>query len=147
MYGTVVIGVLFAAEDARHEGYPETIAAAAIILVLYWGLSFYTHTLGERLRTREPLNGTVFWHGLVYELPIIEGGFVPVLALLIAWAAGAAVTSAVSAAAWTAAISIVVLEIVAAWRARLRPRFAVLLQAGAGVLLGFAIIALKLVLH
>jgi hypothetical protein len=146
VYGTVMIGVLFAAEDARHEGYPETIGAAAVILVLYWLMTFYTHTLGARLQSREPLNLPLFWHSCLHELPIIEGAFVPVLVLLVAWAAGAPVTSGVTAAVWTTAASIVALEVAAGWRAQLRPR-SLWLQAGAGVVMGAAVIALKLVLH
>jgi hypothetical protein len=146
VYGTIMIGLLLAAEDARRDGYPETIGAAAIVLALYWLMSFYTHTLGARLKTAEPLNRTLFWRSCVHELPIIEGAFVPVLALLVAWIAGASVTSGVTAAMWTAAISIVVLEFAAGWRAQL-PLRGLWLQAGAGAVMGFAIIALKLVLH
>ncbi len=146
VYGTVLVGVLLAAEDSRHEGYPETIAAAAIMLALYWAMSFYTHTLGERLLTNEPLNATLVWRTCAHELPIIEGALIPVLALLVAWAWGAPVTTAVTVALWVAAATIVALELVAARRARLRVQ-GLWLQAGAGAVIGLAIIALKLVLH
>ncbi len=146
VYGTVMVGVLFAAEDARHEGYPETIAAAALVLVLYWLTNLYAHTLGARLRTREPLDLTLMWRSCLYELPVIEGACVPVLVLLVAWAAGASITTGVTAAVWATAISIVALELAAGWRARLRPR-SLWIQACAGVVMGAVIIALKLVLH
>ncbi len=141
-----MIGVLLAAEDPRSEGYPETIVGATIVLVLYWLTSFYTHTLGARLQTREPLTKTLFWHGCLHELPIIEGAVVPVLVLLIAWVAGAAVTTGITAALWTVALGIVTLEVAAGWRARLRPQ-GLCFQAAAGAVMGLAIIALKLVLH
>jgi hypothetical protein len=141
-----MIGVLLAAEDARHEGYLQTVEAAAIILVLYWIAHFYTHTLAIRLTKREELNASLFWSSCMHELPVIEGAIIPVLALLVAWAAGATVTAGVTAALWTAAVSIVALEIAAGWRARLQPR-RLWLQAGAGVLMGAVVIALKLVLH
>ncbi len=51
VHGAVMIGVLFAAEDARHEGYPATIEAAAVVLALYWLMNLYTHTLGVHLRS------------------------------------------------------------------------------------------------
>lgn len=146
VYGAVMIGVLFAAEDSRREGYPETVGAAVIVLALYWLTSLYTHTLGMRLRTGEPLSAAIFWRGCVHELPLIEGGLVPLLVLLAAWAAGASVTSGATAAVWTAAATIVVLELTTAWRSRLNMR-RLWIQAGAGALMGFAIIALKLVLH
>jgi hypothetical protein len=56
VHGTVMVGVLLAAEDSHREGYPETIGAAAVVLALYWLMSLYTHTLGIRLRTRGRLS-------------------------------------------------------------------------------------------
>lgn len=146
VYGTVMIGVLLAAEDGAHESYPEAIGAAVLVLALYWLTNLYTDTLGGRLRTGEPLNKTLFLRSCIHELPIIEGALLPVLVLLVAWAAGASVTSAVTAALWTTAISIIVLEVAAGWRARLRPH-ELWLQTGLGGILGLAIIMLKVVLH
>ncbi len=146
VYGTLMIGVLLAAEDADRVGYPDTIGAAAIVLALYWLANLYTHTLGLRLKTREPLNVRLILRSCVHELPIIEGALIPVLALLVAWAAGATVASAVTAALWAAAVSIVLLEIAAGWLARLRPHD-LWLQAGIGAVMGLAVIGLKLLLH
>jgi hypothetical protein len=146
VYGTVLIGVLFAAEDARRVGYPETIAAAAVVLGLYWLTGFYAHNLGVRLQAREPVNRRLFWRSCVHELTIIEGGCIPVLAVLVAWSAGASVSGGVRAAVWTAAVAILALEVVAGWRARLGPKRR-LLQVGVGVVMGLAIIAVQLMLH
>ena len=146
VYGTVLVGVLFAAEDARRVGYAETLAAAVLTLALYWLAGFYAHELGLRLLRSEQVNLTLIWRSCVHELPLIEGGLIPVLALLVAWAAGATVTGGVTTAVWATAATIVALEVVAAWRARLRPK-RLLLQTGSGVAMGFAIVALKLMLH
>lgn len=77
---------------------------------------------------------------------MVEGAFVPVLALLIAWMAGATVSSGVTVALWATVVSLVTLEVAAAWRARMRPQEA-WLQAALGAVMGLAIIALKLILH
>ncbi len=146
VYGTMMVGILLAAEDGHRESYPETIGAASVVLVLYWLMSLYTHALGIRLRSRGRFSITLFWLSCRYELAIIEGAFIPVLALLVAWAAGATVASGVTAALWTTVVSIVILEVAAAWRARLRLRD-VWLQAAFGAVIGLAIIALKLILH
>jgi hypothetical protein len=146
VYGTVMVGVLLAAEDTSHEGYPETIGAAAIILVLYWFMNLYAHALGIRLRTRGRLTPTLFWHSCAHELAIVEGAMVPVLVLLVAWAAGATVTTGVTVALWATAVCIVALEVAAAWRRELR-RMDVWIQGGADAVMGLAIIVLKLVLH
>lgn len=146
VYGAVMIGVLLAAEDAGHVGYPATIEAAAIVLLLYWLTNLYAHALGFRLRRREPLNLRLLWRSCLYELPIVEGALVPVLVLLLTWAAGLTVTSGVTAALWTAAATIVVLEVAAGWRSRQGPRD-ILLQIGAGAFMGLALVGLKLLLH
>jgi hypothetical protein len=146
VHGTVVIGLLFAAEDARRVGYPETIGAAMLVLALFWLVEIYAYDLGDRLQRREPVNLRHVWRSCVHELTVVEGGFIPVLALLLAWAAGADVTDGVTAAVWTTAVTLIALEVAAGWRARDRPqRF--WLQVCAGVAMGLAIVALKLMLH
>jgi hypothetical protein len=146
VYGTVMIGVLFAAEDAPAVGYTDTVGAALVVLALYWLTSLYTYTLGTRLRTGEPLTAKVFWRSCLHELPILEGALLPLVLLLVSWAAGASVSTGVTIATWTAAITILVLEFVAGWRSRVAlQRF--WLQAALGTVIGFAIIALKLLLH
>jgi prepilin signal peptidase PulO-like enzyme (type II secretory pathway) len=146
VYGTIMIGVLFAAEDAESIGYTDAVAAAVIVLVLYWLTNLYTYTLGTRLRTGEPLSAAVFWRSLVHELPIVEGALVPLLVLLGAWAAGASVATGVGIATWATAVSIVVLEFAAGWRSGLG-RGRLLLQAVIGAAIGFALVGLRLLLH
>jgi hypothetical protein len=146
VYGTVMIGVLFAAEDAEAVGYTDTIGAALLVLALYWLTALYTYTLGMRLQTGEPLGPSVFWRSCVHELPILEGALLPLMVVLVAWAAGASTATGVTIATWTAAVTILVLEFVAGWRSRLdlERRW---LQGALGALIGAAIIALKLLLH
>lgn len=146
VYGTIMIGVLFAAEDAESVGYTDAVAAAVIVLVLYWLTNLYTYSLGTRLRTGEPLSADVFWRSLVHELPIVEGALVPLLVLVGAWAAGASVATGVSIATWATAVSIVVLEFAAGWRSGLG-RNRLLLQAGVGAAIGFALVGLRVLLH
>lgn len=146
VYGAVMIGVLLAAEDPGKETYAETIGATAIVAVLYWLTSLYTHILGVRLRTQEPLRGGLIRRSVVHEFPIIEGAVVPVVVLVFAWATGSSLSSGVRAAVFATAISIVVLEIAAGWRAQ--PRGPSLwLRAAAGALAGLAVVAVKVVLH
>jgi MFS family permease len=145
VYGALMIGVLLAAEDARHEGYGATIEAAALVLALYWLTRIYADTLGSRLGRRRRLDAALLWRSCVHELPILEGALIPTVALLVAWAAGFAVTSGVTAALWATVASIVVLELAAGWRSR--GRRGIWLEAVASATLGLALIALKLVLH
>ena len=132
-----MVGVLFAAEDAPRVGYLETVEAAALVLVLYWLTGFYANELAIRVQTREHVN---------LKLSVIEGGLVPILALLVAWASGAGVRAGVTAAVWTTAATLIALEVAAGWRAR--PGFKpLLLQASVGAAMGLAIVVLKLMLH
>ena len=146
VYGTVMIGVLLAAEDARRETYSEAIGAAALVLVIYWLTSFYADILGFRLQTHERLSVPLLWRAFVHEFPVIEGAVVPLLALLIAWAAGATVIGGVTVGLWTTVVSLVTLEVAAGWQAGVRSA-SLWLQAGAGAALGVAIVGLKLVLY
>ncbi len=146
VYGAVMIGVLLAAEDARQETYAETIAATAIVVALYWMTSLYTHILGIRLRTNEPLNGSLIRRSMVHEFPVIEGAVSPVVVLVLAWATGASVTRGVRVAVFATAISIVVLEVAAGWRAKPRGQ-TIWLRATMGAIAGLGIVGLKVVLH
>ncbi len=145
VHGALLAGVMLAAEDAGHEHYPETIAAAATVIVLYWLAGVYSATVATRLRERDAFTAAILWHSCAHELPVIEGGLVPILVLLIAAAAGANVTVGVAAAVWAAALAVLGLELATDWRARGSGRF--WLRAGAGVALSLAIVAVKLLLH
>ena len=141
-----MVGVLLAAEDANRETYGETIGAVAIVLVLYSLTGLYTHILGVRLRTQQPLARALIKQSLVHELPLIEGGVTPVVVLVVAWASGASVNGGVTAAVVATAISIVALEIAAGWRTRPRGP-SIWLRVVAGALGGLAVLGVKVVLH
>lgn len=146
VYGTITVGALLAAEAAGHETYARTVAATAIALTLYWLAHAYAETVGQRLERHERLTARTFFDTAVHELAIVRGAAAPVLALLVAWLAGAQLQTAQTAALWTCAASIVVFEVAAGARARLR-RVELLGQALMGATIGLGIIALKIVLH
>lgn len=146
VYGVLLIGVLLATEDTHHETYGETIAAMSIVIVLYWLSRLYTHLLGVRLRTKELLGRTLIWRSAVHELPVIEGAVTQMIVLLVAWATGVSLTGGVNATIAATVISMVVLEIAAGWRAEPRPA-AIWLRVALGVLMGLAVVAVKVVLH
>jgi hypothetical protein len=146
VYGTITVGALLAAESAQHETYPRTLGAVVIALLLYWLAHSYASFAARRLRLGERLNIRGLAWTMAHELPILIGAAIPLVALLIWWAAGAKLTSGVNAAIWASAAMILIVELVAGLRARLlgRELFA---QATLGALLGMLVIALKLVLH
>ena len=145
VYGIIAIGALLAAESGHHETHSETAASAALAAGLYWLAHAYSKLLGDRLATRARLTMGAFSGALVEESPILRGAAIPVFALLIAWAVGASQETGVTVALWTAVASVVVLELAAGIRSRATPG-ELAIQVGAGVAMGTAIIALKIVL-
>ena len=145
VHGALLAGVVLAAEDAGRDHYPETIAAAATVIVLYWLAAVYSTTVATRLQNRDVFTPAILWHSCAHELPVIEGGLIPILVLLIAAAAGANTSVGVTAAVWAAALAVLGLELATDWRARGSGPF--WLRAGAGMALSLAIVAVNLLLH
>jgi hypothetical protein len=146
VYGVIVIGALLAAESGRHESYVDTVGSAAIALCLYWLAHAYADVLGRRMATRERLTGRTLWHALLRDWAIVRGAAIPLLALLLAWATGAAQATAVNAALWSAVTSLIAFELVASIRSHATPG-ELALDASVGIAMGLAILALKIVLH
>lgn len=146
VYGIITVGALLAAESAKRETYADTVGAVAIVLLVYWLAHAYSEFAGHRLEQKQPLTVGPLARTLVRELMSIAGAAIPLLALLVCWAAGVALTSAVTAAVWTSAAMIVAVELVAGVRADL-PARALGAQATVGVFFGLLVITLKLVLH
>jgi hypothetical protein len=146
VYGTIAVAALLAAETARSETYAETVAAVLITLVLYWLAHAYSEFTGRRLEGGEPFSLAGFGRTAVHELSVLIGAAIPLLALVIAWIAGAQLTTAVTASVWVAAAMIVAFELTIAIRAH-APRRELVAQTAFGMLLGLLVIALRVVLH
>ncbi len=146
VYGVITVGALMAAESGHHESYADLVGSAFIATGLYWLLHAYSAVLGHRLATRERLTAATLAHGLAEESAILRGAAIPLLALLIAWATGAAQETGVTAALWSAVVSLVVLELVAGLRTKASARELVL-EVGVGIAMGVAILGLRVVLH
>lgn len=146
VYGIIVIGALLAAESGRHETYLDTIASAVIAAALYWLAHSYATVLGRRLSAHEPLTAGALRRALAHDWALIRGAAVPLLVLALAWAAGAAQATAVTAALWSVIASLIAFELIAGIRSRATPSELVL-QGCVGVTMGLGILALKIILH
>lgn len=146
VYGIITVGALMAAESGHHESYADMIGSAFITTGLYWLLHAYSSVLGHRLATGERLTPAGLSHGLVEEWAIVRGAAIPLLALVIAWATGAAQETGITVALWSAVVGLVLFELVAGLRSRARPGELVL-EVGVGLALGMAILGLRIVLH
>ncbi len=144
IYGVITIGALLAAESGRRETHLDTVASVIVAAGLYWLAHAYAGLLGRRLDGRERLTGGALLQALAHDWPLLRGASLPLGALLIAWLLGADQYTAISAALWSAVASLLALELVAGVRSR-ATRGELLLQAGVGLGMGLAIIALRLI--
>ncbi len=146
IYGTVAVGSVLAVESAQRETYLETIGAALIALALYWLAHSYAESTSRRLQRSQPITLAGLRQTMASELAILAGAALPILVLLISWAAGVRLAMGVTAAIWTSAVMIVTIEVVAGVRAKQSGRH-LAGQISVGALLGLLIIALRVTLH
>jgi len=146
VYGTILVAALLSAESAKRETYAKTVGAVALALALYWLANAYAEFSGERIQKGEHFSYAGLVQTARQELALLYGATAPLLVLLVCWAAGAALSSAVTAAIWAAAAIIVVTEVVIGVRAELTGR-ELIRQSAFGALLGLLVIALRVLLH
>jgi hypothetical protein len=146
IYGLLAVSALLAAETPGRETYGETAGAVALACVAYWLARGYGDFVSRRVREGEPLSVRGFAQTMLREVSTVAGAAVPLLAIVLAWAAGAALSTALDAALWTAAATLVVIEVVAGVRADLSGR-ELLIQTLVGGALGLLVLALRLTLH
>jgi len=146
IYGLMTVGALLAAESAGSETYAETVIAVVITMLVYLLAHSYAEFTSERLKDREPARLSAFGRIIGDQVWILFGAAVPLLALLVDWALGFSLDTAVITALITAAVVIMLLEVAAGLRAK-QSGLELLWQTLFGALLGVLIIALRLVLH
>ena len=146
VYGLITVGALLAAESGIHDTYAETVGSIAVATILYGFAHSYSELLGNRLETPSRLNREAAVRVVAGYISVIKGALLPLLALLIAWAAGASQETAVTAALWTTIVSLFALELAAGIRCHARP-LVLLFDACVGAAMGIAIFALKAIIH
>jgi hypothetical protein len=146
VYGTITIGVLLAAEASKAETYVKTVVAICVTLMLYWLAHGYAHVVGLRLSHQRRWTIGSIARALFHELAILRGGLIPLLAVIGAWMANAKLSQGINAGLWTSAAVLVLVELIAGVRSRLRPA-ELTLQTSFGAIFGIAIIGLRALLH
>jgi hypothetical protein len=122
------------------------VGAVAIAMLLYWLVHAYSSFAEHRVEQGLPLSLRGLARTLAAELMIVAGAAVPLLAVLICWAVGARLSTAVSAAIYTSSAMIVVIEVVAGVSAELSGRD-LIVQIALGAVFGLLVISLNLALH
>jgi hypothetical protein len=145
VYGTITVAALLSAENARQETYAKTVGAIALTMLLYWLAYSYAQFMGERLGG-EPFTIGALARSALFELPVLFGAVVPLLLLLILWAAGASLDHAMTAAIWSSAGILVLCELIIGIRAEL-PARDLARQTVIGVILALLVLGLRVLLH
>lgn len=146
LYGTIMVGALLAAESARQQNYADTVGAVVIAMGLYWLVHAYTGYTERRVERSQPFTLRGLGRALAQELMILAGGVLPLVALLLCWAAGASLSTAVNAGVYTSAAIIVLVEVGAAVRAELSGGELVA-QISFGAFFGLVVIVLNVLLR
>jgi hypothetical protein len=146
VYGTIVVATLLAAESPVRDTYGETAGAVAVAVLMYWLATSYGAFTGERARAGEGFTVSGLRDALLHELAVILGALVPLLVVLACWAAGARLSAAVTIAVSAAIAVIIATEVGLGIRSELGGRELVV-RTGFGIVVGVAILAVKLLLH
>ena len=146
VYGALIVGAVLDAESQKQETFVETIAGVSITIILLWLAHGYAQIIGHRLAKGEHLSLKLVGDKMSHEFAILTGAALPLVVVLIWWATGAKLDSALSAGVWTAAITIIAANVIAGVRAKLSGADLVF-QTSIGAFLGLGILALKLIYH
>lgn len=146
IYGLILVGSLMAAESYKQDSHLDVLLSAAITMVVYWLAHAYSLALGRRIERSQALSLRSLSHALRDSTSVLQGAAVPLLALLIGWAAGASSQTAIDIALWSTVGTLVGLELIAGIRAKQRP-LELLLSCCIGAGIGAAVLALKALLH
>ena len=142
VYGAILVGALLAAESGHHDTYGEAIASGFTAAAVFWLLHAYASALGLRVARQERLTAAVLARSLGHEWAIMPGAAVPLLVLVVGWAFGAGLGTAVDVAIWSSVAIIVLYEIGAGIIAGARGTELVL-DAVVGAVLGASVLGLK----
>jgi hypothetical protein len=146
VYGTIVIAAVLAVETGRHETYLETIAATLLAAIPFWLAHAYATALGRRIAHRERLTVAALMRALAYDWAIVRGAALPLLALTSCWLFGLSVDTALTVALWSTLAAMFAFELIAGMRSH-STGAEMGLEVGVGVVMGLAIVALKIVTH
>jgi hypothetical protein len=146
IYGTITAGALLAAEADRHETFWQVGGSVALALIVVWFAHAYATGVAARMHSGEGRPIYNLMRGMLHELALLRGAFVPLFVLLLAGLCGADLVTAETAALISAAVLLVVLEVLVGLRSSLRPA-ELALQVAVSALIGVSVLVLRVVVH
>jgi hypothetical protein len=146
IYGTITAGALLAAEADRHESFWQVGGSVALALIVVWFAHAYATGVAARMHSGEGRPFHNLLRGMLHELALLRGAFLPLFVLLLAGACGASLITAETAALISAAVLLVVLELLVGLRSALRPA-EIVLQVAVSALIGVSVLVLRVIVH
>jgi hypothetical protein len=146
IYGTITAGALLAAEADRHETFWQVGGSVALALIVVWFAHAYATGVAARMHSGEGRALYNLMRGMLHELALLRGAFLPLFVLLFAGVCGASLVTAETAALISAAVLLVVLEVLVGLRSSLRPG-ELAIQVGVSALIGVSVLVLRVIVH
>ena len=146
IYGTITAGALLAAEADRHETFWQVGGSVALALIVVWFAHAYATGVAARMHSGEGRPVHNLFRGMLHELALLRGAFVPLFVLLLAGACGANLVTAETAALISAAVLLVVLELLVGLRSALGPA-EIVMQVAVSALIGVSVLVLRVIVH
>jgi hypothetical protein len=141
IYGAIITAAILAAVGG-HLRTPALVVSVVVTLLVYWLAEEYAELLGEQIAGGRPPSRTYIREALAATWPMVSASYLPLLALLLASAAGAAPDEAANVGLAAAVVLLTAHGGWAARAARLHGR-QLLLATSVAALLGLGMIALK----
>ena len=145
IYGTLIGASVLAVSD---DDDPVTEIAVAVILtiLIYWAAERWSAVLGAYLQNPHPITPREALRIFAEGYPMVQASYVPLFVMVVVRVLGGSIAWAVNAALMVSIAVLIGLGALAGRRAGLRGWWLVLSAAFTGAL-GFAVVALKAVLH
>jgi hypothetical protein len=122
------------------------VVGVLVALLTYWLALTYAGFTGRRLEQKEGASLLLLGSAAVHEFTVLYGALLPLVSLLVFWAAGATLDTAVFWSIIVADVAIIVAEVIIGVRAGLTG-FALMGQVAIGAVLGGLVLGLRLLLH
>ncbi|CAI7975866.1 conserved membrane hypothetical protein [Frankia sp. Hr75.2] len=107
IYGTILADSVLAVESERQTGLSDLIYAELVSVIVYWLAHVYAEFLGSPPDVSRRAGLHRLAETMAHEWSLVTASFVPLLAVLLAAAAGAPVQTAALAGMWTGVAALV----------------------------------------
>jgi hypothetical protein len=146
VYGTVTVAALLAVESGRRETLWQAGLSVSVAIVALWLAHGYAGGVGQRFGDPEDTALGHLVSSLRTEVGILRGLIIPVAVLIVCGLSGVSDPTAISAAFISSILVLVAVELFAGLRSSRRGRD-VLVEIAISLVVGAAVVFLKIIVH